>query len=168
MTSRDKQSCAICGARNACEHGQQVCARCREHPEDALRRHERALEAAIREQHAAAREAEAAWAALTPTERERWSAMALVRERRACGESLDPASERRLERTLQAYVSDDPRISAALRDYFHADEKLYWTSGAVEGRRAEYERALVLLHRAQQPTLRVVRRQERTTYVADL
>jgi hypothetical protein len=94
--------------------------------------------ALVSQQHEAARLAANAYAALSEDERARWGAFAELRERRRAGHTLGPDEARRLAATEAAYADPDhPKISAALREYAHAEECLFWANQADEhGQRA--------------------------------
>ncbi len=127
-------SCAVCGlgVRPKAHLEHSVCTDCVRDPEATRADLEQRRRDVITQQRQAAREAQAAYDALTPDERARWDKLCWMRARRDAGDATDD-EVRLLQRSRDALVDpDDARYSGALRRVFHADEGLFWANAACE------------------------------------
>lgn len=156
------RGCVVCGTKAAprAAAGHDICVQCVAAPSLARARLATQRAALVNQQRAAARDAQAAWNALSEAERERWGVFALLRDRKHAGEALTPDERRKLDATHAAYAAPDhpaaraalevgetletikakfgaaallaARIPPALRAYHGYEECLWWANEALE------------------------------------
>lgn len=142
------RGCVACGSKAGLrahpEHD--VCMACATDPQASRRRLEIERAAVINQQRDAAREAQAAYDALSDAERARWEAFAMLRARDDMDDALSDAERHLLANTKAAYAAPEhPRITPALRRVWHTTECLHWANEANHGRQRQINTQLAQL-----------------------